>query len=257
MDLLAHARIVLWEGGALWMIEATPPAMRQSKRTDLHAHHAIQVTLALGGKFRLDTADSHIGGNAIAVAPDAGHTFEAEGLIGILFIEPESRPGRAVAKRLFNTGALAVVPPDLLGDFRTLLAAAYRAADKDDNVLADLGRALISHLAGDTRADVPDLRIRKVIAWAGKQLEGPIGLSDAVPVANLSTGRLRHLFVEQTGLPFKTYLLWLRLMRAVQCFAEGRSLTEAAHEAGFSDSAHLSRTFRRMFGVAPTSLRIT
>lgn len=32
----------------------------------------------------------------------------------------------------------------------------------------------------------------------------------------------------------------------------GSSLTEAAHVAGFADSAHLSRTFRSMFGIAPS-----
>lgn len=31
-------------------------------------------------------------------------------------------------------------------------------------------------------------------------------------------------------------------------------LTAAAHSAGFSDSAHLSRTFRDYFGVAPSFL---
>ena len=43
---------------------------------------------------------------------------------------------------------------------------------------------------------------------------------------------------------------------AVERMADGASLTEAAHEAGFADSAHFSRTFRRMFGLAPSSLRI-
>jgi AraC-like DNA-binding protein len=100
------------------------------------------------------------------------------------------------------------------------------------------------------------VRIRKIIAWAAEQIDEPVGLSDAVAVSGLSASRLRHLFVEQTGLAFKTYLLWLRLTRAVESFAAGASLTQAAHQAGFADSAHLSRTFRRMFGVAPANLRM-
>lgn len=243
--------------GALWVVDATPPEMRDRRQTDLHAHHAIQVTLGLGGSFRLETPDSHVGGDAVAVAADAGHRFAAEGLIALLLIEPESRFGRAVAARLFGGRALAGVPPALLGNFRARLAAALGETPRNDAALADLGRALIGHMAGDARADVPDLRIRKVIAWADKHLEGPLSLADAALTANLSAGRLRHLFVEQTGLPFKTYVLWLRLKRAVQAFANGQSLTQAAHDAGFSDSAHLSRTFRRMFGIAPASLRIT
>lgn len=257
MELLARARIVMWEGGALWMINATPPATRKTRRTDLHAHHAIQVAMGLGGRFQLATPDLHIAGDAVAVAPDTPHTFAADGLIAMLFIEPESRSGRAVAARLFGGGPLVSVPPALLGNYRAGIAAAFREAARNDAGLAELGRALIGQMACDVRADIPDLRIRKVIAWAGTQLDGSVGLSDAATVAGLSAGRLRHLFVEQTGLPFKTYLLWLRLTRAVQCFAAGKSLTEAAHDAGFSDSAHLSRTFRRMFGVTPASLRMT
>ena len=34
-----------------------------------------------------------------------------------------------------------------------------------------------------------------------------------------------------------------------------RWLTDAAHAASFADSAHLSRSFRRTFGIAPTVLR--
>ena len=257
MELLAHARIVMWEGGALWVIHATPQDTRDTRRTDPHAHHAIQVTLGLGGRFHLDTSGTQVGGDAVAVAPDAEHTFEAEGLFAILFVAPESRQGRAIAGQLFQGATLAAVPQALLGDFPARIAEAFRAPGRDTAAFIDLGQGLISRMAGSARGDVPDLRVRKVIAWAGGRLEGPVSLSDAAPMVNLSAARLRHLFVEQTGLPFKTYVLWLRLTRAVERCAAGASLTQAAHEAGFSDSAHLSRTFRRMFGIPPAALRMT
>jgi AraC-like DNA-binding protein len=257
MEVLAQARIVMWEGAGLWVVDATPADIRDKKRTDFHAHHAIQVTISLGGHFTLGTADESVRADAVAVAADVQHVFEAEGLVAFAFIEPESRLGRAAARRLLSDKKVAAIPADLLGDFRARITANYRATKRDDAMLVAMGRDLVAAFASDAKADAPDLRVRKVIAWAGQQLDRSVSLADAASVGDLSASRLRHLFVEQTGLPFKTYLLWLRLTRALEAFAGGASLTEAAHGSGFADSAHLSRTFRRMFGVAPSALRMS
>lgn len=246
----------MWEGASLWISDATRAKGAEPRRTDFHAHHAIQLTVSLGGWFKLDTADVHVRGDAVAVAADAEHIFEAEGLMAFVFVDPESRAGRAINRRLFSGEVLASIPPDMLGDFCERITAAYAAPVRNDAALVEQGRALLARLGADAAAEEPDARIRKVIDWAARQLEGTVGLSDAVAVSGLSASRLRHLFVEQTGLPFKTYLLWLRLTRAVEAYASGASLTHAAHQAGFSDSAHLSRTFRRMFGIPPASLRM-
>ena len=63
-----------------------------------------------------------------------------------------------------------------------------------------------------------------------------------------------HAFREQTGMAVRPYLRWLRLACALQAVARGQSLTAAAHEAGFADAAHFSRTMRRHFGVTPGSV---
>lgn len=247
----------MWEGASLWIVAATPAADRKTQSTDFHAHHAIQVTLSLGGRFRLEGAGVVHNGEAAAVAADAQHRFEAEGLVALLFIEPESNVGRAITRRHFKNQGLIAIEHDVLSGCREGLAAAHAASKRDDAALIQIGREMVAALGPDTASDQPDARIQKVIAWAARQVDQPVGLSDAVTVSGLSASRLRHLFVEQTGLPFKTYLLWLRLTRAVEGVAAGASLTQAAHEAGFSDSAHLSRTFRRMFGVAPAALRVS
>lgn len=254
MELLAHARVVSWEGGSLWVVDATRAA-DPLRRTDAHAHHAIQAVVGLGGWFALEAGGVEMRVDA-AVASDVEHVFAAEGLFALLFIEPESRAGRAVEARLFAERNVAAIPDKILGDFRDRLAAAFKAARRDDAALIGLGREFVAALAGDAVANEPDSRIGKVIEWAAQEIEGQINLSGAAVVGGLSASRLRHLFVEQTGLPFKTYLLWLRLTRALEYVVSGATLTEAAHRAGFSDSAHLSRTFRRMFGVAPTALRL-
>lgn len=253
MEVLAQTRVVLWEGGSLWLVDAAR-FEGETRTTDFHAHHAIQVTLGLGGCFRLVAENETCSTSDTVVAADALHRFEAEGRFALLFVEPESRLGRAVAARHIAGTLTALAPsPVLSAELDAFRTSDWRAPDSE---LVAWGRRLLGVLAADERAEIPDYRIRKVISWASERLDGTLGLADAVPVAGLSSSRLRHLFVEQTGLPFKTYLLWLRLSRALALVAAGSPLTAAAHEAGFSDSAHLSRTFRRMFGVAPTALQM-
>jgi len=73
-------------------------------------------------------------------------------------------------------------------------------------------------------------------------------------LAGLSPSRFAHVFTESIGVPVRPYVRWLRLQRAARELLTGRSVTHAAHVAGFADAAHLTRTFRRMVGAAPRDL---
>jgi AraC family transcriptional regulator len=256
MAARAYGRMVFWEGASLWVLgrrEGDAPF----PRTAYHSHHAVQVTFALRGAFALEGRDHQISAAAAAVAPDVEHAFEAEQLVAHLFVDPEGRPGRELQSRLFSQGPIAAIAAERMGELPARLLAGFEAPRRTDAQLIELGRSLLAHLApGSERDERPEVRVRRMSAWAAERLETPVSLADAAKHVGLSSGRARHLFVEQTGLPFRTYLLWRRLMRAVELYSGGSSLTEAAHGAGFSDSSHFSRTFRRMFGIAADSLRL-
>lgn len=254
MPIVGGGRILMWQGGSLWIMNA-PPIGQRPRLNEFHSHHAVQVTLALDGKFALDGGGCSISADAAAVAPDARHAFDAQGLCAHIFIEPESLAGRAVKGALFASAAIVPISIAKFGDLPRRLAAAFTEQAGDEATFVDLGRAVIRCLAEGVAAEVPDARVQKLLGWVTGQMDQRVSLADAAGNLGLSQARLRHLFVEQTGLPFRTYVLWLRLMRAVEAYAGGANLTDAAHEAGFADSAHLSRTFRRMFGMAATALR--
>lgn len=255
MRVAGRGRILFWEGASLWIMEALPQPGAASNTTDYHSHHAIQVTLPLGGRFQLRTKKSALQ-VAAAVAPDESHIFEAIGLNALLFIEPESGPGRAICQCFFKKTSLVPLAEPLVVDITKRLQKAYCAPKIDEKALEELGRSLVARLAGPSSVKLPDPRVQRMIQFAGSNLDNSVTLAAAAQDAGLSPSRARHLFVEQTGLPFRTYLLWLRIMRAVGLFSSGKSLTAAAHEAGFADSAHFSRTFRRMFGLPAAALQI-
>jgi AraC-like DNA-binding protein len=70
----------------------------------------------------------------------------------------------------------------------------------------------------------------------------------------LSNSRTSHLFAEAIGIPVRTYRLWRKIIQACTALLDGASVTEAAHVAGFSDSAHFSSAYQRAYGGPPTEL---
>ena len=47
MKVAGRGRIVIWEGASLWIMQVVPARESGATSTDFHAHHAIQVTMAL------------------------------------------------------------------------------------------------------------------------------------------------------------------------------------------------------------------
>jgi AraC-like DNA-binding protein len=70
--------------------------------------------------------------------------------------------------------------------------------------------------------------------------------------ACLSYYRLSHLFSHEMGMSLRQYVLSLKIQAASRCIGAGMSLTATAHEAGFTDSAHLSRVWTKAFGGPPS-----
>lgn len=71
----------------------------------------------------------------------------------------------------------------------------------------------------------------------------------------VSYHRASHLVAEIIGLPLKSYLGWHKMLPAWHGLLGRRPLAEVAFNAGFADLAHMSRTWKRKLGVAPSYMR--
>lgn len=242
-------RVISWPSGSLWI-------GRHLGQNQDHAHHAIQISLAMEGTFRIQAAgEPEWGGiEGAVVMPDRRHCFDGCGAtVATIFVEPNSVRGAALRQRFAGSDVI-VLPDGEVRDAVQHLHAQYRMAAPDE-VIAQMAQGAVCRLAGNPlAAPDDDARITAALGWMRARLAGPIRLEDVAAAVHLSPGRFRHLFVAQTGTSLRAWLLWARMGQAVTAAFQGRSWTDAAHEAGFADAAHLTRMFRRMFGMTPTML---
>ena len=219
-----------------------------------HQHHAAQLCVGLDGPLRM-RARKDLGWRehrGFYVPPDEPHEFTATTTsTAILYVEAESAEFAALYARMQGAaGARAADPlPCTLEALRQLAAVGGSVEQADAACVAWLG---LGRSAQQTQ--MRDPRIVDSLALIRSGLDQPLRLAALARALNMSPSWLSHQFTEQVGMPLRRYVLWQRLWRAVESALKGSPLTEAAHAAGFSDSSHLSRTFRATFGVAPSFL---
>lgn len=210
--------------------------------TDRHSHHAVQVMAAHTGLTVTDDAGIQHSGTRIILPGNISHRIDGGAPRGVaVFLEPDSAAGRTAERRAREFGWTAeTIAPDLTDitlerSVTTLIGDLSRTGDPE--------RPPRHPAIGDALDLLP-----------GLVAEGAVRTSEVAREIGLSATRLTHLFTVEVGIPLRRYILWLRLSRAIARAAAGDNLTASAHAAGFSDSAHLTRTFRETFGLPPSAL---
>jgi AraC-like DNA-binding protein len=216
-----------------------------------HAHHCVQLVLALHGNLRVRGGEgaAWITCGAVLVRPDAHHEVEARNTtVLIAFVEPESDLGAALAERLKHD--ITAIDTGEVTRWRAVLLSG-----------AQLSRSRVEmwvqrDLLHGRKAPRIHPGVRRALRSLREQLGSPklVSLTNLAKIAGLSRSRFMHVFTQSIGVPVRPYILWLRLQRASGLLMGGASITEAAHSAGFSDAAHLTRTCRRMLGTTPSEL---
>lgn len=223
--------------------------------THAHRHHAAQLCISLGTtpvQVRGHHSEAWRSGPAFFIPPDVSHQIvQHQGALALLYLDPEGPECDAISQHLASGTTRRIVatdPAPLPVDALRELAA--------DHSNVTLANELCNALPGlpATSQDQVDTRLQRVLDWLEDHPEAPVRLASLARIAHASESWLAHTFTRTIGVPIRRYVLWRRLRVAIVASLGGASLTQAAHAAGFADAAHLSRTFRENFGVAPSFL---
>ena len=242
-----EARWYLWDGGFLTLGRSTtvvPP----------HAHHAIQILIVLDGTAGLAVpGGAPLDADGVIVMADSPHELHTrDARYGLVFVDPETLEGRWL-RRSYGEGISRI------DDARAADAVArlrhIDVAPGDGSAIARDIQAIVRALCSGPEPQRPiDERVSRALTLIRGMDTSKISLEQIAAGVFLSPSRFAHLFSEHVGLPFRRYILWRRLTRAMMAVGRGRTLSAAAHECGFADSAHLTRTCYQMLGQPPSVL---
>lgn len=221
-----------------------------------HSHYALQLSIGLDEEFLLRCGQSEEWDRmrAALIGPNARHSFgESTGLLVNLYLDPESRTALELTKRITGNGRL-IIEPEVIEPFVQDLQRGWESSLSCEECLILTDNLLqILFQTEKTKAGF-DQRIQRALEILRNAPDNIISADTVAREVALSPSRFAHLFRSEVGLPVRRYLLWMRLRNAIRMLDGGDSLTTVAHAAGFADSAHLTRTFKQMFGLAPSEI---
>lgn len=203
-----------------------------------------------------------VSGNAIVLHPDEVHDGRSGVETGfryrMLYLEP--RLVRAAlgerARALPFVPAAVSSDPGLVGAIGGALSdldRPFAPIERDDHVLA-LAEAMLALDPVITRRPVGATALaasERVRQFLDENIERNVASCELEAISGLDRFALARHFRLSFGTSPYHYLVMRRLDRARTLLRAGDPLAEIAAACGFADQSHLTRQFRKTFGVTP------
>jgi AraC-like DNA-binding protein len=232
---------------------------------DPHRHDAYAIGFTLHGvqSFRYrGVATRSLPGQVFVLHPDETHDGHAGTRAGfrykILYVEP-----RAIRDALSEGHSLLPFVREAVSTDRRLAAAIEPALGDLDLPLDDLHRdQIVLDLASALAAADPSIKRRTLSArhWRAvdrardfldASVNNAVSSAELEAIAGLSRYALARHFRACLGTSPYRYLVMRRLERARRFIERGERLADTAAACGFADQSHMTRHFKKAYGMPP------
>lgn len=156
----------------------------------------------------------------------------------------------------FRSGVLKdpELAAELLGLHYSLEPGRASALEQESRLLKVLHRLVARHShprPPEDRAASCPRAVSLARDFLAANLTSNPSLSELGEVAGLSRFHLLRVFSREVGLTPHAFQVQLRLHKARALIGQGKPLAQSALASGFSDQSHLSRHFKRVYGLTP------
>src|SRR6266478_6783933 len=146
------------------------------------------------------------------------------------------------------------------------LRAGVQSGDALDRMYGEaLSTALAVHLLREYGAAVlgpkrrygglPREKLVRAVEYIQDQLDADLTVSGIAQAVYISPYHFAKLFKESTGQSPYQYVVEARVRKAKELLTTSKfTISEVAYDVGFVDQSHLTRHFKRVFGLPPKRL---
>lgn len=215
----------------------------------LHSHSAAHIMISLGDEIEIFTKKEKKRCKGIVIPSGLIHTADTGKNKVLVFLFDNTT---SVANQIKQ---LMVLADELIDG----VVKAYYCFEKSEKTYSDY-REFIKSIFKCTGLNITnniivDERILSALTYIQSNINEQMTCKEVAKGVFLSEGRFSHLFREQVGMTFSAYVVYQRVMKTYTEIINGKSITEAALEAGFSSSAHFAETNNRLFGLAASTIK--
>lgn len=211
-----------------------------------HRHYAIQLSIPIDGQITINTKKNSIKSESpIVIKSNVEHQITSENNHFLLLINPASTIGHYWNK--LSNSEMQEINNEPTKKLSNILSKDYSGK----SLIASLNSIIKEYdCFCNSSIHNGDERMNAALAYLSANSDQVLPVEDVANHCHLSPSRFLHLFKEQTGITYRRAQLWNKLIKGFSQYGK-LSLTEIAHQNGFSDSAHFSRTFKESFGFSP------
>lgn len=235
-----------------------------------HAHEGFAIGVVQRGATTTSYRNAHYdmpAGTIIVINPGEIHTGEAandQGWTYRMFYPKANLLQRIASELAGQPRDVPFFPSPVITDHalaqrllklhRTLEDHQISTLERESLLRCSLARLILGYAdAPPAVAEVkPERRyVSQVRDFIEAHYADDISLPQLAALVNLTPCYLLRLFTKTTGLPPHAYLTYVRLRQAKQLLAHGCPIAAAAYQTGFADQSHMTKRFKRAFGITP------
>lgn len=220
-----------------------------------HQHPAVQISVRLGDGGHVHTASGALrSGPLLVIASGVEHALHTGATPTLaIYLRPDDVVGAQLNESCrHQVGTDGVWSVDIAPEF-TVWCRESIAAEGIDTVVDRVLDELVRRRLGAVQP-VLHPQLLQAVELLYARVPQPVDLVSLAREVALSPDYLGRLFARQTGASYALTARWIRLLTAFDHVTHGASVTDAAHRAGFADSAHATRVCRELTGAVPRDL---